>query len=95
MASVAILRRGKAGYPHWEMTALVSSWGRACGSLPAFGGESEHTMFVSLNTGCAMLAAHFPTCHILAEGSRGQGRKRQLLRMRQGFPRAVIGSREL
>lgn len=47
MASVAILRRGKAGYPHWEMTALVSSWGRACGSLPAFGGESEHTMFIS------------------------------------------------
>lgn len=38
MASVAILRRGKAGYPHWEMTALVSSWGRACGSLPVFGG---------------------------------------------------------
>ena len=96
ITSLAIFRKGKAEYARGTMTAVVSSWGRACGSFPAFGGKRTHNVHF-LNTGCAArLAGHFPPCHILLdEGSRGQDRKRQILRIRQGFPRAVIGSLEL
>lgn len=82
--------------PLGRMTTLVSSWGRACGSFPAFGGKRTHNVHF-LDTGCAVwLAGHFPPCHILlVEGSRGQDRKWQILRMRPGFPRAIIGSLEL
>lgn len=60
------------------MTTLVSSWGRACSSFPAFGGKLTHNVHF-LNTGCAVrLAGHFPPCHILLdEGSVSQDRKWQ------------------
>lgn len=67
-----------------------SLWFSSC----VWRGKRTHNVHF-LNAGRALPASLFPACHILAEGSRGQGRKWQLLRMRQGFPRAVIGSGEL
>lgn len=64
--------------PPGTMTTLVSSWGRACGSFPAFGGKRTHNVHF-LNTGCAarlvVIFHHVTSFWMKAAGARtGNGK---------------------
>ena len=96
ITSLAILRRGKAGLPPGRMTTLFQV-GEEPVVLFLRWGKSEHTMFISsirdVLCGRQVIFHHVTSFWMKAAG--GQDRKLQILRMRQGFPRAAIGSLDL
>lgn len=77
ITSLAILRRGKAGYAPWENDNSCFKLGKSLSFFSCvWGGKRTHNVRF-LKTGCAVcLAGHFPPCHILlVEGSRGPGQE--------------------
>lgn len=96
ITSLAILRRGKAGYAPWDNDNTCFKLGKSLWFFSCVWGKANTQCSFPKYGMCCEAGGHFPPCHILLdEGSRGQDRKWQILKMRQGFPRAVIGSLEL
>lgn len=83
---ISYFQERKAEYAPRTMTALVSSWGRACGSFPAFGKANTQCCISKYGMCCEAGGSFSTMSYPSGWRQQGQDRKWQVLRKDKAFP---------